>query len=887
MSPKKSNDDNYKKINIDGTDEDNFKNDDKQEQTPLIKQYFSIVNKYPGAIVIMRVGDFYETYGDIAVETSKLLGITLTKRSSKSKSSPSYNLPLSGFPYHSLDSYLAKLIQYGYKVAICDQLEDPSKAKGLVKRGVTELVTPGLVTQDSVLNNKRNNYLASLYFEENKCGISFLDFSTGEFSTTQGDIFYIQKLLDSFSPNEIIFSKTQEKSINNFLNIKQLIVDKRKLNSGLQDWIFRESYAIELLTNHFGSINMKGLGLEDMKLAIIASGAILQYLKDTGHENIDHITSISRIEQDKYMWLDKFTIKNLELVNPQHENGTALIDIIDETVTPMGGRMLKKWIILPLKVLNDIKYRQNFVTIFYNNECSTNKILNELKNIIDLERIIGKISVKKAVPKDLIALCNSLICIKNIKNILENILPVNGYIIYDCKEVIDNITKTISEDPTQNEFIKYGINKELDECKNIRSNGNTQLRKFLEEEVRKTGINTLKIGYNKIYGYYFEVSNSHKDKIPSSWTRKQTLTTGERYTNDELKIFEEKILNADSKITEIENAIFNQLNEFILKYTKYILHNAEIIAKIDCYICLSYIAKKYKYCCPNINNEYKIDIKNGRHPVIERKMSINEYYVPNDIYLDNTTQQIMLITGPNMAGKSALLRETALIVLMSQIGSYVPASTADICIIDKIFTRVGATDNISTGESTFMMEMSETANIMHNLSERSLIIMDEIGRGTSTYDGISIAWAILEYLHNSKFRPKTLFATHYHELSDLENILERLFNFSLSVLEKENKIIFIRKLEKKKSEHSFGINVAKLSGMPIDIINRAKEILNNLEKYSIKIKDSNKIKFSKIKNVEKESNDFIKLKKIIDDIDPNKLSPLEALAQLYEIKKIL
>ena len=856
-----------------------------EEQTPLIKQYFSIVDKYPGAIVLMRVGDFYETYGDIAVETSKLLGITLTKRSNSS-SSPSSNLALSGFPYHSLDSYLAKLVQFGYKVAICDQLEDPAKAKGLVKRGVTELVTPGLVTQDSVLNNKRNNYLASLYFEKNKCGIAFLDFSTGEFSTTQGDIFYIQKLLDSFSPNEIIFSKKQEKNISELLDLKQLIIDKHKLNTGLQDWIFSENYAIELLTNHFGSINIKGLGLEDMDLAIIASGAILQYLKDTGHERIDHITSISRIEQDKYMWLDKFTIRNLELLTSQHENGTSLIDIIDETVTPMGGRMLKKWVVLPLKTLLDIKHRQDFVTIFYNNDECESRILSELKNIIDLERVIGKISVKKACPKDFLALCASLRSIKNVKFILEQILKINGCILYECQEIIDAISNTIADDPTQSEFIKFGINRELDECKNIKSHGNLQLRNFLQQEVARTGITTLKIGYNKIYGYYFEVSNSHKNKVPGNWIRKQTLTTGERYTNEELKVFEERILNADNRIVELENDIFNKLIDHVLLYTKHILHNAEIIAELDCYINFSIIAKKYKYCCPSVNETHRIDIKNARHPVIERRMAIGEYYVANDVFLDDQTQQIMLITGPNMAGKSALLRETALIVLMSQIGSYVPASSAEIGIIDKIFTRVGATDNISTGESTFMMEMSETANIMHNLNERSLVIMDEIGRGTSTYDGISIAWAILEFLHDSKFRPKTLFATHYHELADLEDVLERLFNFSLSVLEKSDKIIFLRKLEKKKSEHSFGINVAKISGIPSPIIDRAKEILNSLEKYSIKIKDKKKLSFLKIEKAENKNDEFIRFKKIIDSIDENKLSPLEALIKLHEIKKI-
>ena len=840
-------------------------------QTPLLKQYFSIVRQYPETIVLMRVGDFYETYGSIAIETSKILGITLTKRSIGGLDS--YDLELSGFPYHSLDNYLSKLVNYGCKVVLCDQVEDPAKAKGLVKREVTEVITPGLITQDYVLSNKSNNYLASIYCYKNMFGVSFLDISTGEFCTSECDITNLQKLLDSYNPNEIIYSKEQENYIVALINDKKLNIDKKKINNGLQDWIYKKSNAIEVLTKHFGVINIKSLGLEDRLLSLIASGAILQYLNDTGHKNISHITTLKKLEYDKYMYLDKFTIRNLELLKPQYDNGFSLLDILNKTSTPMGSRMLKKWITLPLVDVKGIANRQNYVEIFYNNPDETAKIISELSKIMDIERLISKISIKKSVPNDFITLKGSLKHCCNISIILQK-LGLN-VVIFQCKEFIERIENTISTNPVQGNFIKIGVNDKLDEYKRIKNTTNVELEKLLKLEIQKTNINSLKIGYNRILGYYFEVNASQKDKVPSSWVRKQTLTSAERFINDELKLFEEKILNADIKISEIENELYNELVEYSLKFNKEILKNAETIAEIDCYINFSAIAKSNKYVCPIVNNGNKIDIKRGRHPVIEPTLVMPDFFVPNDIFLDENVQQVMLITGPNMAGKSALLRETALIVLMAQIGSFVPADFAEIGIIDRIFTRIGASDNVSSGESTFMMEMTETANIIHNLTRRSLILLDEIGRGTSTYDGLSIAQAILEYLHNSNYRPKTLFSTHYHELCDLEGKLERVVNYRLSVIEKNGKITFVRKLEKARCEYSFGVNVAKLAGIPADIINRANIILQSLE---------NK---PKCDNTNKKINTYIKTNELESELrklNIDTITPIEALNKLSELK---
>jgi len=851
-------------------------------KTPLLKQYFSLVDEYPGAIILMRVGDFYETYGKIAVLTSKLLGITLTKKV-LGKEGNNYDMELSGFPYHSLDSYLYKLVQNGYKIAICEQLEDPSKAKGLVKRGITEIITPGLITQDTVLNNKKNNYLVSFIFYKNFIGVAFLDISTGEFFTNEcNNIDKLQKLLDAFQPKEVIYPKEQEQYLLNLIDRGLLKLDKNKINNSLPDWVYKKTNAEEIIKNHFKTIGLKGLGLEDKDLATIAAGAILQYLKNTGHNEISHITTISSIDVDKYMYLDKNTINNLEILKPQHDKGISLIDILDNTITSMGGRLLRKWLTLPLINVEDIIKRQNKVTVFYKNNDVIDKLIIQLLSIIDLERVLGKISMRKACPKDFIALKNSLKITYNIKYIIKDLnLNIN---FLDCNELIDRIEKTISENSTNNDFINYGIDSELDEYKSLKNNSNFKMKELLQSEIEKTGISSLKIGYNKIYGYYFEVTNTHKNKVPDNWIRKQTTTTGERYICDELKEFEEKILIADSKITEIENRIFNELVLFTLQYSKQILYNSNAIASLDCYINLAQLALKNNYNCPIINNGNKIDIKKGRHPVIEQMLKLPDFFVANDIYLDDEKQQIMLITGPNMSGKSALLRETALIVLLAQIGSYVPADYAEIGIIDRIFTRIGASDNLSSGESTFMMEMSETANILHNITEKSLLLMDEIGRGTSTYDGISISCAIVEYIHNSKFRPKTLFATHYHELSDLETRLERLKNYRLSILEKDGKIIFIRRLEQGSTEHSFGIHVAKLSGIPNQIIDRANVILKNLEDKSKNNKNEDFSDNNDNKNDDIYKKKYENLLKSIKDIDINNLTPFEVVIKINDIK---
>lgn len=851
------------------------KNGNREWQTPLIKQYFSIVDKYPkDTIVLMRVGDFYETYGDIAITTSKTLGITLTKRSTGSTSESS-NLELSGFPYHSIDIYLPRLIHFGYKVAICDQLEDPAQAKGLVKRGVTEYITPGLATQDSLLDKKNNNYLCSIFYDNDKrkYGIAFLDLSTGDFKTTEGNSDFIRKVLSSYNANEIIYLKKQEH------NIDAVIPYKDKTKTGLDDWVFKKNLGVELLSSHFKVSHIRGLGLEDMPLSVICCGAILQYLKDTGHNNLNHIISISLIDQDKYIWMDKFTTRNLELVETQYSTGTSLLDILDETITSMGGRLLHKWILLPLKNVVDIMNRQNMVLTFFERKKECDLILKELNKISDIERLTGKFSFKKAVVKDLIALKTSLMSLANIKKIFDEMYNNNDYVFYLCEELVEKIGRTIVDDPTQSNFIKGGVDDELDELKNIKENVEIELKLLLTREIERTGITSLKISYNRVFGYYFEVGNRFKDKVPADWIRKQTLANCERFVNERLKIFEEKLTNADIKITEIENKIFNNLVEEVTSYAKYILHDAKIIAEFDCYINFAKIAKKYSYVCPFVSDNDIIDIKGGRHPVIERKLKIGEEFISNDVFLDNKKQQIMLITGPNMSGKSAYLRQVALITIMAQMGSFVPATSARIGVIDRIFTRVGASDNLSAGESTFMVEMTETASILRNISCRTLVLMDEIGRGTSTYDGISIAKAIIEFLHDNKNRPKVLFATHYHELVDLESSLKRLQNYSMNVQEYKDKILFLRKIENKSSAHSFGINVAKLAGVPEEIIIRANDILTNLEKSK------------KTNSMNSENRNFLhkyeKIKNLLDKINVEKIDSRDALTILFELKNII
>ena len=734
-------------------------------QTPLMKQYNAIKAKHPGALLLFRVGDFYETFGEDAIKASKILDIVLTKRAN----GKARHIELAGFPHHSLDTYLPKLVRAGNRVAICDQLEDPKSVKGIVKRGVTELVTPGLSFNDNVLDRKHNNYLASLFFQGESIGISFLDLSTGEFLTAQGNANYIDKLIQSFSPSEIIFPKgNRDEFYSQF---------KETFNTyQLDDWVYAFDYAHERLTAHFGTTSLKGFGVEALELGIIASGAILFYLEETEHKDINHIAAISRLEEDKYVWLDKFTIRNLELVYPQHQDGVPLIEILDHTLTPMGSRLMKRWMVLPLKSIKEIEKRLDIVDGFTQNEDLRSQVSSHLKEIHDLERLISKVAVGRINPREL----------QQLRNALENIGPIKEFLsknsnatlvkmakgLDPCKKLLEEVTKILKTDPPmlvhQGGIVNDGINEELDELRAISFSGKDYLVQIREREVKATGISSLKIAYNRVFGYYLEVSNAHKDKVPEEWIRKQTLVNAERYITEELKTYEEKILNAEDRIQVIEQQMFIDLVKFSAAYTTKVQQNARVIGQIDCLISFATVAELNNYCRPEMNDKMLIEIQDGRHPVIEKQLGVGEAYVPNDVHLNDHTHQILIITGPNMSGKSALLRQTALIVLMAQMGCYVPASKAILGITDKVFTRVGASDNLSKGESTFMVEMTETASILNNLSERSLVLMDEIGRGTSTYDGISIAWSIVEYLHNhEKFKAKTLFATHYHELNQL------------------------------------------------------------------------------------------------------------------------
>jgi DNA mismatch repair protein MutS len=860
------------------------------KETPLMKQYNEIKSKHPSAILLFRVGDFYETFGEDAIKVSKILNIVLTKKSNGSSST----IELAGFPYHALDTYLPKLIKAGYRVAICDQLEDASLAKGIVKRGITELVTPGLSYHDEVLDKKNNNYLASIHFDNNVLGIAFIDISTGEFSATEGGKEYIGKLIESFNPAEIIYSKPHKKEIEEYLKNQYNI-------SSLEDWIFNLDYAYERLNEHFNTLSLKGFGINNLPRAIIAAGAILRYLEETQHTQISHIRSISRLEKDKYVWLDKFTIKNLELIQTQQEGGTPLIEILDKTITPMGARLIRKWLLLPLKDEEKIKKRLKFVEVFVNDPELAQQVTTNLKNIGDLERLSSKISTKRINPRELLMLKRALYNIPEMQKKLqaspsENIITFAQQII-QCDHLLTKLENELHEDPpintNQGSLIKQCVYKDLDSIRKIAYEGKEILATIQKKEIQNTGISSLKIAYNKIFGYYLEVPNTHKNKVPNTWIRKQTLSNAERYTVEELKEYEEKILTAQSKICELEQKYYNILVERAAEFIPQIQYNARLIAEIDCYISLAQVARRYQYAKPKITADQIINIKQGRHPVIEQTLPIEEKYIPNDTYLDRETNQISIITGPNMAGKSALLRQVALLVIMSQMGSYIPVESASIGVVDKIFTRVGASDNLAKGESTFMVEMTETASIVNNLSENSLIIMDEIGRGTSTYDGISIAWALVEYLHRSVYKPKTLFATHYHELNQLENYLERVKNFNVTVKEIGNKIIFVRKLESGGSQHSFGINVAKLAGMPKDLVEHAQIIMNQLSQTSsininqaeIKISSlSHKVHKERQEEAEKLLSD---IKKLIEQIDINTTSPLEALLKLKDLKHLL
>lgn len=859
------------------------------KETPLMKQYNAIKAKHPGALLLFRVGDFYETFGEDAVKASKVLDIVLTKRANGSAS----HIELAGFPHHSLDNYLPKLVRAGNRVAICDQLEDPKSVKGIVKRGVTELVTPGLSYNDQVLDTRKNNYLASIHFGKEKHGISFLDVSTGEFMCAEGNSSYLEKLLQSFSPSEIIFSKASKK-------IAADLFKTDYITFHCEDWVFQYDYTYERLKTHFGTSNLKGFGIEDLELGIVAAGAILYYLEETEHKEIQHISAISRIAEEKYVWLDKFTIRNLELVFPQHEGGVPLIQILDQTVTPMGSRMMKKWMVLPLKEKAPIEERLNVVDFFYQNPGTIDEIVDQLKHIGDLERLISKVVVGRANPREMNQIKRALKAILPIKDLLKNqenpTLKRLSDQIHPCEFILEKIERELQEDAPmlvhQGGVIKDGVDTDLDEYRNLANKGKDYLVQIQQREIQNTGITSLKIAYNKVFGYYLEVTHAHKDKVPEEWIRKQTLVNAERYITQELKEYEEKILNAEERMIALEQKYFLELVTETAQFVTQIQQNARVIGTLDALLSFAKVALTNNYCRPKVSDTETLEIKDGRHPVIEKQLPPGEDYIPNDIYLDHDSQQIIIITGPNMAGKSALLRQTALIVLMAQMGSFVPASFARVGIIDKVFTRVGASDNLSRGESTFMVEMTETASILNNLSDRSLVLMDEIGRGTSTYDGISIAWSIVEYLHNHEsFKAKTLFATHYHELNQLMEDFPRIKNFNVSVKEVGNKVIFMRKLKEGGSEHSFGIHVAQMAGMPNPVVLRAAEIMGHLEKDKAVAQDRDNLKSIPKNNYQMSLFEidpkFKDAKELLDQIDINSISPIEALLKLHEIKKKL
>lgn len=858
-------------------------------ETPLMKQYNAIKAKHPGALLLFRVGDFYETFGEDAIKASKILDIVLTRRGNGAASF----IELAGFPHHSLDTYLPKLVRAGNRVAICDQLEDPKSVKGIVKRGVTELVTPGLSYNDQVLDTRKNNYLASIHFGKENHGIAFLDVSTGEFMCAEGSTAYLEKLLQSFSPSELIFSKAARKTAAELLK-------GEFISFHCEDWVYQPDYTYEKLKTHFGTANLKGFGIEDLEAGIIAAGAILYYLEETEHREVQHISAISRIAEEKYVWLDKFTIRNLELVFPQHEGGVPLIQILDQTVTPMGSRMMKKWMVLPLKEKSPIEERLNVVDYFYQNSALIEEILNSLKFIGDLERLISKVVVGRVNPREMNQIKRALRSTLPIKELLKNqknpTLKRLSDQIHPCEFLLQKIERELKEDAPmlihQGNIIKDGVDPELDEYRGLANSGKDFLVQIQQRETLNTGISSLKISFNKVFGYYLEVTHAHREKVPQEWIRKQTLVNAERYITPELKEYEEKILNAEDRMISIEHKYFQELVAEAAQYVSQVQQNARVLGTLDALISFAQVALNNGYCRPKVSTTEILEIKDGRHPVIERQLTVGENYVPNDIYLDHDSQQIMIITGPNMAGKSALLRQTALIVLMSQMGSFVPASAAKIGIVDKVFTRVGASDNLSKGESTFMVEMTETASILNNLSDRSLVLMDEIGRGTSTYDGISIAWAIVEYLHNHpQNKAKTLFATHYHELNQLAADFPKIKNFNVSVKEVGNKVIFMRKLKEGGSEHSFGIHVAQMAGMPNPIVLRAAEIMTHLEKDKEMPNPTDKMKSIPKNNFQLSMFEidpkFQEARDLLDQIDINTISPIEALLKLHEVKKKL
>ena len=879
-------------------------------ETPLMKQYNAIKSRYPDALLLFRVGDFYETFGDDAIRASNILGIVLTRRANGAAA----YMELAGFPHHSLDLYLPKLVKAGLRVAICDQLEDPKLTKTIVKRGVTELVTPGVSYHDKILDQKENNFLAGVHLESKTSGVSFLDISTGEFYLAQGNFEYIDKLIQSFRPSEVIIQKSKRQEFTELFGSKFYI-------STFDDWVFTSDFSHDLLLKHFGTASLKGFGVENLEMGVIAAGAALHYLAETQHDKIQHICKLSRIEEDQYLWLDRFTIRNLELLNSVNENAKTLLDVLDQTVSPMGSRQLRRWIILPLKNLQPIGERLDAVEYFTKNGESTDRIRHHFQQIGDLERLISKVAVARVNPREMIYLKRALDAIEEVKVLCESSgnegLKKIGDQLNVCRMVRDRIEREINPDPPalaiKGNIIREGLSPELDELRQMAFSGKDYLVSIQQREIERTGISSLKIGYTNVFGYYLEVTNAHKEKVPPEWQRKQTLVNAERYITEELKVYEEKILHAEEKMMEIELKLYNDLILFLADYIQPIQLNASLIARLDVLVSFAASAVKHHYVRPELNNSLILDIRAGRHPVIEQQLKTGEEYIANDVYLEDRSQQIIILTGPNMSGKSALLRQTALIVLMAQMGSFVPAESAVLGLTDKIFTRVGASDNISSGESTFMVEMNETASILNNISNRSLILLDEIGRGTSTYDGISIAWAIAEFLHQHPlYRPKVLFATHYHELNEMAGLMPRIKNYHVAVKEIQNKVIFLRKLLPGGSEHSFGIHVAKMAGMPSSVLERAGEMLkqleesHNAEELGKPMKDKFQGSGGKGKKTRSSAYSgpisdpgyqlsFIQLddpllQQIKEDIlntEINTLTPVEALLKLNEIKKLL
>ncbi len=874
----------------------------------MMKQFFSMKAKHPDALLLFRCGDFYETYHDDAIDAAKILGITLTKRNNGGNAG---EIAMAGFPHHALDTYLPKLIRVGKRVAICDQLEDPKKKreeikgkKGLsamdkmVKRGITELVTPGVALGDNVLNYKENNFLAAVHFGKQGCGVSFLDISTGEFLTGEGSYDYVEKLIGRFAPKEILYDRRYKNDFEKYFGTKLCTFE-------MDDWVFTEQTANQKLLKHFGTNNLKGFGVDHLHNGIIAAGAIMQYLELTQHTQIRHITTLARIEEEKYVRMDRFTIRSLELVATMNDEGTSLLNVIDNTITPMGGRMLRRWLIFPLKTVKQIEERLDVVDYFFKQQETRETIQEQLHRIGDLERIISKVAVGRVSPREVVQLKNALKAIQPIKTACSysdnKVLKRVGEQINLCESLYERIDQEIQNDPPQlvnkGDIIAYGYNQELDELRAIRDHGKEYLLEIQQREAERTGINSLKVGFNNIFGYYLEVRNTFKKNVPAEWIRKQTLAQAERYITPELKEYEDKILGADERILALEGKLFMELIQDMQEFIPQIQINANLMAYLDCLLSFTRVAEEQQYVRPVVDDSEILDIKQGRHPVIETQLPLGEQYVPNDVLLDNNRQQIMMITGPNMAGKSALLRQTALIVLLAQIGCFVPAESARVGVVDKIFTRVGASDNISVGESTFMVEMTEAANILNNVTPRSLVLFDELGRGTSTYDGISIAWAIVEYLHEQpRAKARTLFATHYHELNEMEKNFHGIKNYNVSVKEVNGKIIFLRKLEKGGSEHSFGIHVADIAGMPRSIVKRANVILGELEKDNAQVGTTGKAAVSKLEQSREGMQlsffqlDDPVLEQIRDEIiglEINHLTPMEALNKLHDIKKIV